>query len=318
MVCGLIREAVVADSQIIELTDPLSFGPLLRGTDIARWNEARTKYWKDKLAAPSEYVTQDYPALKNAVKDSDRHEIVIWAGASTDEQLAFLWAANVLQYEEVDPHRIRYLGIAIDPSTGKKIPALTRLSTEGFRLAKTMACELTHHTWEAIKQYWAAITAPSPHAILDLPIRPQLKITFDAIRNLKFRYPSIENGLGRFDSRLLEECRIHGPRFVKSFVSLLTKYDADTDRYTEGLCTARLLQWIEGRCDNPLITLAGDLAHIETLSVHITDHGRAVSENRSNNVELNGIDEWVAGVHLRSATNAVWYYDQKKNEFVPS
>lgn len=35
--------------------------------------------------------------------------------------------------------------------------------------------------------------------------------------------------------------------------------------------------------------------------------GRSVLEGRTNAVELNGIDEWVLGVHLSSERGTVWY-----------
>jgi hypothetical protein len=41
--------------------------------------------------------------------------------------------------------------------------------------------------------------------------------------------------------------------------------------------------------------------------VHITETGRQILEGKANFAEINGIDEWVGGMHLQSKTNEVWY-----------
>ena len=40
----------------------------------------------------------------------------------------------------------------------------------------------------------------------------------------------------------------------------------------------------------------------------ITDAGRAVLNGEANAVALNGIDDWVAGVHLDSKAGRVWFH----------
>jgi hypothetical protein len=41
--------------------------------------------------------------------------------------------------------------------------------------------------------------------------------------------------------------------------------------------------------------------------VRLTPLGEAVLAGGQNLVELNGIDDWVAGIHLDSAAGRVWY-----------
>ena len=43
--------------------------------------------------------------------------------------------------------------------------------------------------------------------------------------------------------------------------------------------------------------------------VRLTAAGEAFLKGRKNFVEVNGIDEWVAGVHLDSGTGDVWFRD---------
>jgi hypothetical protein len=46
---------------------------------------------------------------------------------------------------------------------------------------------------------------------------------------------------------------------------------------------------------------------MRSCEVHLTETGGAVLAGRANAVELNGIDDWVLGVHLDSASGSVWY-----------
>jgi len=41
--------------------------------------------------------------------------------------------------------------------------------------------------------------------------------------------------------------------------------------------------------------------------VALTETGDAVLAGRANAVKLNGIDDWVLGVHLDAAHGSVWY-----------
>jgi hypothetical protein len=43
--------------------------------------------------------------------------------------------------------------------------------------------------------------------------------------------------------------------------------------------------------------------------IRLTQAGEAFLSGRSNFVEVNGIDEWVAGVHLDSKAGNVWFRD---------
>jgi hypothetical protein len=46
-----------------------------------------------------------------------------------------------------------------------------------------------------------------------------------------------------------------------------------------------------------------------------TELGRAVRDGRANHAAINGIDDWVGGVHLRAATGSPWY--RRNGELLP-
>ena len=49
--------------------------------------------------------------------------------------------------------------------------------------------------------------------------------------------------------------------------------------------------------------------------VTITEAGRSVIEGRADHIELNGIDRWLGGVHLKG-DNAAWRWDRASARLV--
>jgi hypothetical protein len=55
------------------------------------------------------------------------------------------------------------------------------------------------------------------------------------------------------------------------------------------------------------VTLSGDTKRLRETKVRLTQYGEAVLAGKGNAVEWNGIDDWVAGVHLNSRNGRVWF-----------
>lgn len=58
---------------------------------------------------------------------------------------------------------------------------------------------------------------------------------------------------------------------------------------------------------HPLVSLNAPNRPMRETTVEITEAGRAVLNGEANAVTLNGIDDWVAGVHLDSKADRVWF-----------
>ena len=59
---------------------------------------------------------------------------------------------------------------------------------------------------------------------------------------------------------------------------------------------------------HPLVSLMPPNHKMRETTVEVTDAGRAVLNGEANAVALNGIDDWVAGVHLDSKAGRVWFH----------
>jgi hypothetical protein len=53
--------------------------------------------------------------------------------------------------------------------------------------------------------------------------------------------------------------------------------------------------------------MSGDLHSMRNCEVVLTDVGESVLATQANAVELNGINDWILGVHLDSKSGSVWY-----------
>ena len=58
---------------------------------------------------------------------------------------------------------------------------------------------------------------------------------------------------------------------------------------------------------HPLVTLRGEGSSFRDFDVELTGTGRDVLEGRANRVEVNGVDEWIGGVHLDSSASRAWW-----------
>jgi len=54
--------------------------------------------------------------------------------------------------------------------------------------------------------------------------------------------------------------------------------------------------------------------HYSLGDVSITEAGRKVIEGRADHIDLNGIDRWIGGVHLKDG--AVWRWDRASEQLI--
>jgi hypothetical protein len=62
----------------------------------------------------------------------------------------------------------------------------------------------------------------------------------------------------------------------------------------------------------PAVALSGERTTIRGTEAHLTPEGERFLKAEFNFVELNGIEDWVGGVHLDSRAGDVWYHQKGK------
>jgi hypothetical protein len=113
-------------------------------------------------------------------------------------------------------------------------------------------------------------------------------------------------GLGRWDQELLRNTKESGPSAIHVIAHTLSD-NFDGDQVGDAYLFWRLRQLGDPDRAQPLLRLSGNLSAMRTCEVALTDAGQSVLDGRANAVELNGIDEWVLGVHVSSKSGTVVY-----------
>jgi hypothetical protein len=105
------------------------------------------------------------------------------------------------------------------------------------------------------------------------------------------------------------------PRTVTRVIGEVLGLNFDVDLIGDGVLFARLRNLASSDLPHPLVTLSGDPYDMRNCQVALTDTGESVLAGHANAVELNGINDWILGVHLDSRQGPVWYH--KDGTLVP-
>jgi hypothetical protein len=132
-----------------------------------------------------------------------------------------------------------------------------------------------------------------------------------ALRLQLARFPSVGNGLNRIENTALELIS----RGVTCFVDLFPQFFAAEAGYGFGdaqfwNALQRLTQGV-----SPLLTKEHEASSMLESAFAITDAGQTVLRGATDNVTLNGIDEWLGGVHLQGHEN-IWRWDEAQQRLV--
>ena len=163
---------------------------------------------------------------------------------------------------------------------------------------------------------WKAYCSPDPTAIqtlldTDTSAMPFLK---PALQLHLERFPSVRNGLGRIQNRGLQ--LIH--QGVRTFADLFPRFgDAEP---TYGLGDTQFWSALRqmGEAHEPLLKIKNGNApeqkvtseNFHQMSFEITQAGDAVLNAGADFVQMNGVDNWLGGVHLQGRSD-LWRWDDQ-------
>ena len=312
---------------ILSQGDELSFGPLAPLRSPEHWWQMRQTFWSDRVAFPSE----EFPSARsgtligNIARLLTAETITLWLAPGLPEQLLSIWFLGLAERIGLDPAKLRVVDVARGPSAHRGVFSVGELEPERI-WAHPPGQPLSDTALAEIKEAWAAVTGPDPvrlQALLaaNLVERPELH---RALLTLPARFPDRRTGLGRWEEALLRSVAARGP-VVRDVLDEVYGQAKDPDRPYLYDLVGRLHRMAAPRSRSPALTIAlpanprvpyeirvaPDGAEIVDppfdSEVRLTPLGEAVLAGRHNLVELNGIDEWVGGIHLDSAAGRVWY-----------
>jgi hypothetical protein len=302
------------DGDVMSTMDLLSCGPIRECGSLGEWRQMREAYLNGLWAAvypswPPLDLDDGAPELLiHADRLLEAGSITVWLGKGTDEQLFLVWLVRLFRYLDLDPGVLQVIQFDHDPVHAQQIWSVGSLNKERM-MAHAPARALTPAEIRTLGAAWSAMTSDDPQAILAFTATGGEGLPFlrAALTSLRDRYPDRQSGLNRWESALLENVGAKRPRVMHALGDALVHRRDGPDQGDYHWLLGRFRRLADPSLRYPLATIIGESEGMTRDEIFLTEAGGEVLAGRSNFVHLNGIDDWVLGVHLESATGNVWY-----------
>lgn len=306
---GVLRAGLrLPGEAVLVHRDVLSCGPLPPIDDLATWLAARQRFW-DAI-----YVDEGMgggsggdPACDLALQLArlgGAETVTVWLGRALSDQLLLAWLVRIARTIQFDVRKLRVVQWMVQPATGWLVRGMGELAPGAIAAHPTPA-PLSLAAIEELRNAWDAVTAPQPERLLDLLAAAPVSSTLaPALTRLLDRYPHVSSGLARWDMKILEQVAYSTPRIVRVIGETLAATVDDLDCVGDLFLMNRLRRLAGG--EQPLLAVRGPFS-LDGGSIALTDAGREVLAGRASQLTLNGVDDWVGGVHLQSAVGPVWF-----------
>jgi Domain of unknown function (DUF1835) len=298
--------------------EALALGPTPQATTQSDWLDIRASY----LAAggDAQSIRADLMRLDAALnKVADYAEATLWFEHDLFCQINLSYLLARFARQTTNGARLSLICIGEYPGKSD-FKGLGELSAAQMAALFDTRHEVTDAEKRLAEAAWSAYRSPDPRAIErlmagDTSALPYLKA---ALSQHLARFPSLRNGLSHAENKLLELIADG----ESEFISLCRRFFDAEPAY--GLGDHAVWQDLQqlGRAPQPLVAISGfdeaDGASFAS-SMHrarlaLTPLGERVLNGESDFVEMNGIDGWLGGVHLRS--DSLWRWDEANGRLI--
>ncbi len=288
--------------------DNLSCGPLPALRSIEEWQGIREEYLRSSVGSKSESCCDrlDTDLLTNAKLLAEAECITLWLGTGLSDQMFLVWMPQLLRLLSVDPKKLQV--IQFYQVDDWEIQCVGLLDAD--KIASHPEPEiLDEATLANLDEAWSALTGSDPLVLERFIKKRPVHSTFlqRSLAYLLVRYPEASFGLNWWDLSLLQDVARYAPDAGKVMGLTLGRNCNGLDYVDVPYLFARLRRLADPSLPYPLLSLIGSYDKFRDAQVELTETGKAVLNSGANFVELNGIDDWVCGVHLDSAAGRVWF-----------
>jgi len=319
---GTIRQALGLNppSDLLISHDLYSCGPLLPIDSIAGWHSARKSWWATLYANQGLDALSDkemaFDVVDNAEALKNCGTIMLWIGAGLADQLFLVFVVQLLRILGVAASRLQVIQYERLEGYGQRLRVVIgtgELNEEQFR-SHPEPRPLGESGIGMINAVWTALTAPDSDILMSFLSSNGERLPFlsRALRSLLLRYPDHRSGLGIWDRTSLQYTVEKGPRAVQIVGHTMAHDWTQPDWPGDVYLYSRMQRLGDPGLAHPLLSFSAPNQPMRETTVTITDAGRAVLNGEANAVELNGIDDWVAGVHLDAKAGRVWFHRDGK------
>ena len=306
-VAGTLRQSGIPGTVAV-YGDLMYEGPAPAGLSDEDWRDVRAGFMAEAgfgtIEETKRYLKSCHDALASYVTQD---EVVLWVDHRLSDQLILIKALDWFGKQDLGgvklglicrgtfPGKEDYVGLG--QLTADQLASLAdtrqRVSEAQLRLARTA---------------WAGFTSPDPTAIEKLIETDTSELPFlaAALRRHLEQFPSVQEGLSRTERQALAVLKEQGPLTGGRLFVAVQRMEEQIFMGHESF--HRMMDELAS-ATRPLVRVK------EGSLVEITETGGRVMEGHADHVELNGIDRWLGGVHLKG-DRAVWRWDAAKGKLI--
>lgn len=312
----------VSTEDILVFRDVLSCGGLTEFSDMKSWAQFRRSYWGEMFLkhgfgsieeiekAPRDFYN-DFDELKGAT------DVNLWLGVSLSDHLLLVYIVTlfthygldvdklkIYQYEKINDNRMIVIGLGM-------------LNPEQIAAYKPDAITLSQTQIKYCLDVWEALVSETPDKLIQILRQEALELPLlhQALKSLFYRFPDSERGLSHFDHIILEAAkkipsntaRIIGAVLAHSMRSGCEESIHTLDTVGDIYLFNRLKNMAGKSLKKPLLSLNVMDDNLRNTKTEITEFGLKVLAGEYNAVQANGIEDWVAGIHLDSSKGEAWF-----------
>jgi hypothetical protein len=312
---GETTEAILSQTTVggdrFSFRDALIAGPA-PAVNESEWRRIRAAHLAEAYGVEVVNCENDFARQQQIFESFAAHEeVTLWFESDLFCQANLLY---VLDWCAQRHPETKLSLICIGEFPGRpKFRGLGELTPQELSSLFDKRIEVTGAQLELAARAWQAYRSEDPQELERLLQTDTSALPFlDAALRLQLtRFPSARNGLNRIQSTGLE---LIGKGFT-GFLDLFSRFVAAEPDY--GLGDAQfwnVLQQLK-RGASPLLLADSNESTMSESAFAITDAGRSVLNGAADRVTLNGIDEWLGGVHLQGNAN-IWRWDEIEEKLV--
>ncbi len=294
--------------------ETLATGPTPAGLSQDEWFVMRARHLAGIAAQDVESIRQELLAQDATLTGLNRHdEIILWFEHDLFCQIHLIYLLDYFARNPVAPARLSLICIGAFP--GKpNFRGLGELTADEMASLFDTRHAVSAAELQLAQRAWQAYCAPAPHSLASLLDEDTSALPFlrGALWQHLARFPALRNGLGRAENTLLTLIAAGHTSYMQLCPAF---FDAEPAYGLGDLQVQSDLKRLAA-APQPLLQLTGlnEANDWHKVTCSLTATGRQVSAGQADFVNLNGIDQWLGGVHL--ATDKLWHWDEQQERLI--